>query len=116
MTEENGVNEKETEQKVDQDIQDNKVMAALAYILFFLPLLVCKDSAFGKFHANQGLVLFIFGVIISIAGSVIPLIGWFIILPIGGIIALVFGIMGIINAFNGKMKRLPLIGSIDIIK
>ena len=36
-----------------------KVMSALAYlwILFFLPLVVCPDSKFGRYHANQGLVL-----------------------------------------------------------
>lgn len=40
-----------------QDIQSNKVWAVLAYlgILFFLPLVACKDSRFGKFHANQDL-------------------------------------------------------------
>ena len=44
-----------------QDIQSNKVWAVLAYlgILFFLPLVACKDSRFGKFHANQGFALFL---------------------------------------------------------
>ena len=43
---------------VNKDIEDNKVIAALAYIIFFLPLIVAKDSEFGKFHANQGLIYF----------------------------------------------------------
>ena len=45
-----------------EDIEKNKVVAALAYIIFFLPLMVCPESPFGKFHANQGLVLLIVGI------------------------------------------------------
>jgi hypothetical protein len=36
------------------DIEKNKTMAGLAYLLFFLPLVACPDSPFGRFHANQG--------------------------------------------------------------
>ena len=59
-----------------EDIEKNKTMAGLAYLLFFLPLIVCPESRFAKFHANQALIL----VIVSIAGSIIlgiiPVIGW----------------------------------------
>lgn len=100
----------------NQDAEDNKWISVLAYFIFFLPLLVAKESEFGKFHANQGLDLLLLGIAVSIVGSIIPFIGWFIILPVGGIFCLVLGIMGIINAINGKMKELPLIGSIKLIK
>ena len=50
-----------------EDIEKNKTMAGLAYLLFFLPLIVCPESQFAKFHANQALIL----VIVSIAGSII---------------------------------------------
>ena len=36
------------------DIDNNKTMAGLAYIIFFLPLLVCPQSKYARFHANQG--------------------------------------------------------------
>ena len=59
-----------------QDIQSNKVWAVLAYlgILFFLPLVACKDSRFGKFHANQGFALFLTDLVLSIVGKILGLI------------------------------------------
>ena len=100
----------------NKDVEDNKVIAALAYIIFFLPLIVAKDSEFGKFHANQGLILLLLGFAVSIVGTIIPFIGWFIIAPIGGLVVFVLGILGIINALNGVEKELPFIGSIKLLK
>jgi hypothetical protein len=45
--------------ETDQNI---KTIAALAYLIFFLPLLTNKDSKFAMYHANQGLVLLIAGI------------------------------------------------------
>ena len=94
----------------------NKLLAAISYIgiLFLVPLLAAKDDAFARYHANQGLVLFLAGIVISIV-SVIPFIGWVVAL-VGGIATLVLAILGIVNAVNGNMKPLPLIGGIVIIK
>ena len=97
-----------------QDIEKNKVMAVLAYILFFIPLLAAKDSKFARFHTNQGLVLFLGGIIASVA-AVIPVIGW-IIAPIAGLVITVLAVIGIINALNGKAKELPVIGKFKILK
>ncbi|WKY46902.1 hypothetical protein Q5O24_11110 [Eubacteriaceae bacterium ES3] len=105
----------EYQEFTQEDIEDNKVMAALAYILFFLPLIVCPESAYGKFHANQGLVLLIISVAGSIVFSLIPVIGW-ILLPIFSLAILAFVILGIVNALNGKANKLPLIGEIVILK
>ncbi|MBI4150963.1 hypothetical protein HY492_02445 [Candidatus Woesearchaeota archaeon] len=55
-------------------------------------------------------MLFILAIAISIIGSIVPIIGWFIILPIGNLVVLVLWIIGIINALSGKEKPLPLIG------
>ena len=98
------------------DIEANKMMALLSYIIFFIPLLAAKESRYAMFHANQGLILFLAGVVVSIAGSIIPILGWFIILPVGCIIVAVLGILGIINAWKGVAKDLPIIGKIRIIK
>ena len=97
-----------------QDIEKNKVMAVLAYILFFVPLLAAKDSKFARFHTNQGLVLFLGGIIASVV-AVIPVIGW-IIAPIAGLVITVLAIIGILNALNGKAKELPVIGKFKILK
>ncbi len=97
-----------------QDIEKNKVMAVLAYIIFLIPLLAAKDSKFARFHTNQGLVLFI-GAILSSVIAAIPLIGW-IIAPIAGLAITVLAIIGILNALNGRAKELPLIGKFKILK
>lgn len=97
-----------------QDIENNKVMAVLAYILFFIPLLAAKDSKFARFHANQGLVLFLGGIIASVV-AVIPVIGW-IVAPIAGLVITVLAIIGILNALNGRAKELPVIGKFKILK
>lgn len=98
------------------DAEKNKVMAILAYIIFFIPLLAARDSKFATYHANQGLILFLATVILNIVGTIIPLIGWLIIIPIGNLGVLVLAIMGIIKAAGGQMVPLPLIGKFNIIK
>ncbi len=98
------------------DIEKNKWMGVLAYFIFFIPLVADGKSEFGKFHANQGLNLLLLAIAVSVLGSIIPLLGWFIILPFGSILCLVLGIMGIINAINEKMKELPIIGKFNLIK
>lgn len=98
-----------------QDIEKNKMIAGLAYLIFFLPLIICPDSGFGKFHANQALLLLIF----SLAGSIIlcfvPIIGWAL-LPIFTIVILVLFVIGLINGLGGEAKRLPIIGKFNLIK
>lgn len=101
------------------DFEQNKVMAIVGYIiplLFFVPMLSEKKSPFGMFHANQQLVLLIAAVLVQIVGTVIPFLGWFVILPLGMVAVIVLAIMGIINAANGEMKQLPIIGGYSIIK
>ena len=91
----------------------NTTMAAIAYILFFVPLLTdSKDDPFVKFHVKQGLLLLIVSVIVSIFNSFIgqiPFIGWLVALVLGlGVFALF--VIGVMNALNGKTEPLPVIG------
>lgn len=100
----------------EMEDSNDKLFGILSYfgILWLIGLLAGKTE-FAKFHANQGLVLFIASAIIGVVG-VIPIVGWFIVAPVGGIATLVFAIMGIVNAAQGQMKPLPLIGKFQIIK
>jgi len=95
---------------------NNKWVCALAYIVFFIPILIDSDNNTYKFHANQGLNLFLLSAVVSIIGSFLPFIGWFIILPLGSLLCFILAIMGVINAINEKMKELPLIGKYKLIK
>ena len=108
------------------DVEKNKVYGILAYlgILCLIPLLAAKDSPFARFHANQGLVLFlgevIFGVIANILTFSLALTGmWWLIgmvLPLVWLAMFVLAIIGIINAAQGEMKKLPVIGDIVLVK
>ena len=98
------------------DIEKNKIYAALAYLgfLFFLPLVCCPESPYGKFHANQGLMQ-CFLLLASSLINVIPFVGWVVAL-VGYAAYFVFLVLGIISALNGESKPLPLIGGFQIIK
>ncbi len=110
----------ETTQMDPQDIENNKVISLFSYIgiLFLIPLLAAKDSRYARFHANQGIILFIFAIIVNIVIAIlglIPIVG----LIIGWVLSiaeLVLVIIGIVNAVTGKAKELPLIGKIKILK
>lgn len=98
------------------DVEKNKVMGILAYILFFIPLLAAKESKFAMYHANQGLILFLAALIINVVGTIIPIIGWLILIPVGDLAILIWAILGIIKAAGGKIAPLPLIGKFNLIK
>ena len=69
-----------------------------------------QKNSFVRFHVKQGLVLLITSIIINVVGTVVPFIGWFIILPLGSIFVIVLWILGIVNAVNGNKNKLPVIG------
>ena len=105
------------------DIESNKVMGVLAYLswLVLVPLLAAPNSPYARFHANQGLVLAIIEIVCSVVLGMlswIPFFGWVFgtVLSLLGIVALVFSILGIINAVNGRAKELPLVGKIKLLK
>ena len=98
----------------------NKLLAAISYIwiLCIVTILCAKDDAFARYHANQGLVLLIANVAATVLGFVlafIPVVG-VIISWVISIALFVLMILGIVNAATGKMKPLPLIGGIQILK
>lgn len=101
--------------------QPNTGMAILAYILFFIPLLTdAKNDPFVKFHIKQGIVVFAFAVILWVIRAIMPW-NWiwhlYWLFNLVGLAILVFAIIGIINASNGKQEKLPLIGKFgDMVK
>ncbi len=103
-------------QFTQEDIEKNKVMAILAYILFLIPLLAAGESPYARYHANQGLLLFIGALIINVVGGVVPFLGWLIVLPLGNLALLILAIMGIVRAAQGQVKPLPIIGGITLLK
>ena len=105
------------------DIQQNKVMAILAYLswLVLIPLFAAKESKFARYHCNQGIILAIAEIIVWVIFgilSIIPYVGWIFIAlnSLISLVCLVFAVTGIINAANGKAKELPFIGKFNILK
>ena len=86
-----------------------RVMAAFSYlgILCFVPLLLNRDDEFVQFHARQGLVLWMWGVLAIFALS-LPGIGkWFFSFSGMGIMA--FSALGLVSVLLQRAWRLPLI-------
>jgi uncharacterized membrane protein len=114
-----------------EDIEKNRAFAILAYlgILFLVPLLAAPHSRFAKYHANQGMVLFLASLVLLVGSwvltfvmALIPILGVFFAAVMGlvgmalfvGYVVLV--ILGIVNAAGGQRKPLPLIGHYELIK
>lgn len=93
--------EEKTTSTPDKDVEENKGIAALSYvwILFLVPLLGKKDSKFAKFHAKQGLILFI----ISFA-TIIPVLGWILFL-----VLVLVAIVGVVKALSGEWWKIPFV-------
>ena len=110
-----------------QDVQQNKLMAILAYlgILVLVPIFTAKESKFAQFHANQGLVLFIceaaygvvYGVLRSILLGISHHLGFLVgLLSLVYVAFVVLAVLGIVSAAGGKAKKLPVIGDYQILK
>jgi len=127
MAEESQPNEDSTKSKDKSTVGSSNasqagnenIIAALAYlgVLFFLPLVITPESKLGRFHANQGLVLFLAGIVLNITFWIFALAApflffftWFAWLAI-----FILALMGFENALNSKQDELPVIGNINLI-
>ncbi len=86
------------------------ILAIISYIgiLCLVPILIKEKDEFVKFHAKQGLVLFIGEIIIWIILRIIPYL-WFL-GNLFGLLWIILSIIGIMNVLNNKKKEIPLIG------
>ncbi len=85
-----------------------RVLGALSYlsVLWILPFIFCRDDYAARYHARQGLTLFIFGVICDAVGSLTGF-GWIL-----SLFRLYCIYKGMSNALNDRTEPLPLIGEI----
>ncbi|TAH74772.1 MAG: hypothetical protein EWM47_01750 [Anaerolineaceae bacterium] len=118
-----------------RDIADNKIMALLSYLglLVLIPMFAApKNSRYARFHVQQGFTLFllyiglailnflmgfikttryIWGVPYQATPGIVIFIGWLLGIPL-----FILSIIGIINAYQGRAKELPIIGKFKILK
>lgn len=73
-------------------------------------LIIEKESKFVRFHALQSIVTFGILTVAQIIVSVIPFIGW-VIAPLVWILMVVLWIILMIQAYSGKMWKLPWVGN-----
>ena len=111
-----------------------KAMAILSYIgiLCLIPYFAEKNNRYVRYHAIQGLNLFILSLIVSLAAGVIGVIGTFLaLIPFLGIILtgiiylivtvlsvgpFVLAVMGVVYAFQDQAKELPVLNKVKFIK
>ena len=82
------------------------IVAYLTWIGLLIAILI-GDREGAKFHINQALVIWVAGLI----AGFIPLIGW-----IGSLFCLICAIIGLIGAWNGEEKEVPLLGKFKLLK
>jgi uncharacterized membrane protein len=123
------------EPQTDPDVEQSKVVAALAYLWFFLPLIAAPKSNFARFHANQGLLALLTGIAVTWMVATIEVSRWLIarFVPIDLLrvffscgfylleVALLVGwvallIKGMMTAMDGEKKELPIVGHWKLIK
>ena len=104
-----------------EDLDQNRTLAALGYLAFFVPLIWAKESKLGRYCANQGLILFVIGVLVNVLGSVlsrIPLIGWLFNVASGliGFALLLVGLLCFAQLMtHDKAVELPYVGGFRLL-
>jgi len=97
-----------------EDIEKNKLLAALSYLWILFILYWIVDSPFVKFHAKQSLVIFLSDLVLWIvgrlAGDIIPM--WGFISFVLFLLLFALKIIGFVNAITGKVAKLPVVGDI----
>ena len=98
----------ENVKKASGSTNDN-MFAILSYlwILCLIPVLMKKENEFVKFHAKQGLVLFIIEMAVAIIG-IIPLLGS-LIYVLGMLICGILSIIGILQVLMGNKWKIPVV-------
>lgn len=108
--------ERDRKEQADKAENDRKAGLKKSYLSFlvFTRLGAAKTDETAKFHANQGLLLFIIEVI-AVLVSFIPVAGGWISFALWAF-AIAFSIIGIVNVKNNKEKEVPLVGKIKLLR
>ncbi|MBF0273093.1 MAG: hypothetical protein HQL98_13670 [Magnetococcales bacterium] len=89
----------------------SKMLAGMSYlgILSLVPLVVNRDDPYVRFHARQGIVLWMWEVL-AIYSLVVPGLGraFF---GISSLLCFVFSVIGLISVITSRAWKLPLIGN-----
>ncbi|GMU84117.1 MAG: hypothetical protein AMXMBFR47_39870 [Planctomycetota bacterium] len=105
-----------------QTIESGKMLATIGYVLWPVALLplIKKDNAYSLYHARQAVAL-----LVAAVAAMIPLWGIFFVFAIIklGVVAMIlslaftavalgFVVVGAMNAWNGRVRPLPLLSGL----
>ena len=104
-----------------EDFAQNKTLAGVGYLVFFVPLIWCGKSRLGRYCANQGLLLMIVQLLVNILFTIfagIPLLGWLFTLA-GRLVSLALVVVALLCMIqvmnNERVTELPYIGGVRLI-
>ncbi len=100
--------------KTSTGLQEN-VAGALCYLAGLVTgivfLVLEKENRFVRFHAIQSIVVSVALMVVMIVLGFIPIIGWVINMLLG-IGVFILWIVMMLNAYRGRMMKLPVAGNI----
>jgi uncharacterized membrane protein len=87
-----------------------RTLAFISYlgILCLVPLIINRDDEYVAFHARQGLVLWMWGVL-AIFGLSLPVVGQFF-FSVSAMAIMIFSIIGMVSVALSKAWKFPFIG------
>ena len=104
-----------------EDMKANRTMAALGYLVFFIPLLKCPKSKLGRYCANQGLILWVLIVLVRLLFQILSIVPWsgWLFLIVGNLAALAGVLAGLLCFIqlmtNGRAIELPYVGGVRLL-
>ncbi|MEZ4786661.1 MAG: hypothetical protein R2790_01965 [Flavobacterium haoranii] len=98
---------------MEDNLIKGKEIALIAYLTIFGLIIAFvmnseKKYEFSTYHIKQSLGILVTGLAIGVIG-VIPILGW-IISVLGSFFLIFLWVMGLINAVNGKLFPVPVLG------
>lgn len=108
----------------DKEKSEGVFFGILSYlsVLCLIPYFLENKNNFVKFHAKQGLNLFLLEIIVGVCASILVVLLLFLsfaVVLVRDIIECIFfvvSIIGIINVVQGKARELPIVNKIKIVK
>ena len=96
-----------SEKDPGRDVDPQAVMAGLSYlsVLIFIPILMPGTNDYVRHHLQQGIILFVIGVIASLFAWI-----WLPLWVVANLAVLVASVYGFFQAVQGKRWVMPVIG------
>jgi len=96
-----------------EDIDKNKLLAAISYIWILFILYWLVDSKFVKFHARQSLTIFLAEIFIAVSKYILFFLpNYDTFSHIMSVLLFILRIVGFAYGITGQVKKLPIVGDL----